>query len=53
MPPLAVGVGLFLATVFSMIVGELLPQNLGISAPLATAKVVAGPLRAFSRASAR
>jgi CBS domain containing-hemolysin-like protein len=48
--PLAVGIGLFLATVFSMIVGELLPQNLGISAPLATAKVVAGPLRAFSRA---
>src|SRR5919199_996964 len=47
--PLAVGVGLFLATVFSMLVGELLPQNLGISAPLATAKVVAGPLRVFSR----
>jgi CBS domain containing-hemolysin-like protein len=33
-----------------MIVGELLPQNLGISAPLRTAKVVAGPLRAFTRA---
>ncbi len=45
----AVGVGLFVATVFSMIFGELLPQNLGISAPLATAKVVAGPQRAFTR----
>src|SRR3954451_17453298 len=33
-----------------MLFGELLPQNLGISAPLGTAKVVAGPLRAFSRA---
>jgi CBS domain containing-hemolysin-like protein len=48
--PLAVALGLLIATVFSMIVGELLPQNLGISAPLGTAKVVAGPLRAFSRA---
>ncbi len=48
--PVAVGVGLFLATVFSMIFGELLPQNLGISVPLATAKVVAGPQRAFTRA---
>jgi CBS domain containing-hemolysin-like protein len=33
-----------------MIFGELLPQNLGISVPLATAKVVAGPQRAFTRA---
>ncbi|MGZ4625155.1 MAG: hemolysin family protein, partial [Kineosporiaceae bacterium] len=48
--PLAVALGLFIATVFSMIVGELLPQNLGISAPLPTAKVVAGPLRTFTRA---
>jgi CBS domain containing-hemolysin-like protein len=48
--PLAVALGLFVATGFSMLVGELLPQNLGISAPLATAKVVTGPLRAFTRA---
>ncbi len=47
--PVAVGVGLLVATVFSMIFGELLPQNLGISVPLATAKVVAGPLRLFTR----
>jgi CBS domain containing-hemolysin-like protein len=46
---LAVALGLFIATVFSMVVGELLPQNLGISEPLATAKVVAGPQRAFTR----
>ena len=45
----AVVVGLLLATVFSMIVGELLPQNLGISAPMATARVVAGPQQAFTR----
>ncbi len=48
--PVAVGLGLLVATVFSMIFGELLPQNLGISVPLATAKVVAGPQRAFTRA---
>ncbi len=48
-PAVAVGVGLFVATVFSMLVGELLPQNLGISAPLATARVVVGPLRVFTR----
>jgi CBS domain containing-hemolysin-like protein len=47
--PAAVALGLLIATVFSMIVGELLPQNLGISAPLATAKVVAGPQQAFTR----
>jgi CBS domain containing-hemolysin-like protein len=42
------GVALVLATVFSMIFGELLPQFLGISAPLATAKVVALPVRVFA-----
>ncbi len=39
---------LVIATVFSMIVGELVPQFLGFSAPLATAKVVALPVRAFT-----
>jgi CBS domain containing-hemolysin-like protein len=47
--PVAVVLGLVVATVFSMIVGELLPQNLGISAPLATARVVAGPQQMFTR----
>jgi CBS domain containing-hemolysin-like protein len=41
-------VALLIATVFSMIFGELLPQFLGISAPLATAKVVALPVRVFA-----
>ena len=39
---------LLIATVFSMVVGELLPQFLGISAPLRTAKIVAGPVRVFA-----
>jgi CBS domain containing-hemolysin-like protein len=44
----AAGAALVLFTVFSMIIGELLPQFLGISAPLPVAKVVAGPVRVFS-----
>lgn len=39
---------LTIATIFSMVFGELLPQFLGISAPLATAKVVALPVRVFA-----
>jgi CBS domain containing-hemolysin-like protein len=44
-------VALVVTTVFSMVVGELVPQFLGISAPLGTAKVVAGPVRGFSIAA--
>lgn len=43
-PPVA----LILVTLFSMVFGELLPQFLGISAPLVTAKLVVGPVRVFS-----
>lgn len=39
---------LLIVTLFSMVLGELLPQFLGISAPLATAKVVAMPVRVFA-----
>ncbi len=41
-------IALVLATIFSMVFGELLPQFLGISAPLSTAKVVALPVRVFA-----
>lgn len=41
-------VALVLVTLFSMLFGELLPQFLGISAPMGTAGVVAGPVRIFS-----
>ncbi|HEX2706317.1 MAG TPA: hemolysin family protein [Candidatus Lustribacter sp.] len=44
----ATAAALVIATVFSMVFGELLPQFLGISAPLAAAKVVAMPLRVFA-----
>ncbi len=46
--PSATAAALVLATLFSMLFGELLPQFLGISAPLRTAKLVALPVRLFS-----
>ena len=49
--PSATAAALVLATLFSMAFGELLPQFLGISAPLRTAKVVALPVRVFSLAT--
>ncbi|HQF03537.1 MAG TPA: hemolysin family protein [Phycicoccus sp.] len=42
---------LVLVTIFSMIFGELVPQFLGFSAPLRTAKVVAAPLRWWTTAA--
>ena len=39
---------LVVATLFSMVFGELVPQFLGISAPLPMAKIVAAPVRWFS-----
>ena len=49
--PSAAALALILATLFSMLFGELLPQFLGISAPLGTAKLVALPVRIFSVAT--
>jgi CBS domain containing-hemolysin-like protein len=46
--PTATAIALVLATAFSMVFGELLPQFLGISAPLSTAKLVAVPVRVFA-----
>src|SRR6476659_4863644 len=45
--PVSAGLALFLATVFSMVFGELVPQFLGISEPLGMAKLVAVPVRIF------
>ena len=46
--PVSAGLALFLATAFSMVFGELVPQFLGISEPLGMAKLVALPVRIFS-----
>lgn len=50
-PGVATGLALLIATLFAMVVGELVPQFLGISAPLRTAKVIATPVRLFGRAA--
>jgi CBS domain containing-hemolysin-like protein len=44
----SVTIALILATAFSMVVGELVPQFLGLSAPLATARVITPFMRVFS-----
>ncbi|WP_252976408.1 hemolysin family protein [Janibacter melonis] len=41
-------IALLLATGFSMIVGEMVPKTLAVSAPLGTAKVVATPMRVIA-----
>jgi CBS domain containing-hemolysin-like protein len=48
----AVIVALVLATGFTMVFGELVPKNLAIARPLATARAVQGFMRAFSGATA-
>ncbi|RKN06956.1 hemolysin family protein [Streptomyces radicis] len=40
--------GVAISTVVLMVIGELVPKNWAISRPLAVAKVVAGPQRAFT-----
>ncbi|MFD7614169.1 hemolysin family protein [Streptomyces sp. NPDC059828] len=47
---LALVIGTTLSTIVLMVVGELVPKNWAISAPLAVAKVVATPQRVFSAA---
>jgi CBS domain containing-hemolysin-like protein len=45
----AVGIGLFIATVGQMVVGELAPKNLAIARPETTARALAGPTLLFLR----
>ena len=45
---LALVLGIGISTVFLMVFGELVPKNWAISHPLAVAKTVAGPQRAFT-----
>lgn len=48
-PPLAILIGVTLATISTMVFGELIPKNLAISKPLAIARAVQGFQRAFSQ----
>lgn len=45
----AVGVALVTSTVLTMVFGELVPKNLAIAMPLAVARAVQAPIRAFTR----
>ncbi|MGN6606282.1 MAG: hemolysin family protein [Jatrophihabitans sp.] len=47
--PVAGIVGLVVATLVQMLFGELVPQNLAITAPLGVGRVVIGPHRLFTR----
>src|SRR4051812_48275691 len=48
-PGVAVAAGLLLATVVTMVFGELVPKNLAIARPLATARATQGVQRGFTR----
>jgi CBS domain containing-hemolysin-like protein len=48
-PLVAAAAGIGLATVVTMVFGELVPKYLGIAKPLALARIVQGPQRAFTR----
>jgi CBS domain containing-hemolysin-like protein len=45
--PISIAAGLLIATAFSMVVGELIPQNLAVAEPLPTARFVAVPMWIF------
>jgi CBS domain containing-hemolysin-like protein len=47
-PGIGAVVGIFIATVFSMVIGELVPKNFALALPLATAKVVVPFQAAFT-----
>jgi CBS domain containing-hemolysin-like protein len=49
--PASVILALVIATVFSMVFGELVPKNLALSVPLPTARAVIGPQRLFTAAA--
>lgn len=48
-PGVAITIGIGLATIVTMLLGELVPKNLAIAKPMATARFVQGPQQAFSK----
>ncbi|WP_426244651.1 hemolysin family protein [Nocardioides sp. LHG3406-4] len=48
-PGISLGLGLALGTFLTMVFGELVPKNIAISAPLATARATQGFQRVFTR----
>jgi len=46
--PVGVALGLTLSTLLTMLIGELVPKNVAIALPLATARLTQAPMRAFT-----
>ncbi|GAB2978480.1 hemolysin family protein [Nocardioides montaniterrae] len=46
--PVSVAVALTLSTVFTMLIGELVPKNIALALPLGTARTLQGPMRLFT-----
>lgn len=46
--PLAVTLGLVISTVLTMLIGELVPKNVAIALPMATARLTQAPMRWFT-----
>jgi CBS domain containing-hemolysin-like protein len=46
--PIAVTTGLVVSTILTMLIGELVPKNVAIALPLATARATQRPMRAFT-----
>ena len=51
-PSVSVAIGLVVSTLLTMLIGELVPKNLAIAAPVAVAGLVQAPVRLFNRAIA-
>lgn len=47
-PGIAITVGMLIATAITMVFGELVPKNIAIAKPMATARFVQGPQRLFT-----
>lgn len=47
-PPLALGLGLALSTILTMVFGEMVPKNLAIAKPLEVARATQGFMRTFT-----
>ena len=48
-PALSLVLAMIVATLLSMVYGELVPKNMAITNPLTTARVTVGPVRLFNR----
>ncbi|GAA3683630.1 hemolysin family protein [Nocardioides ginsengisoli] len=49
--PVAVTLGLVLSTLLTMLIGELVPKNVAIALPMATARMTQRPMRLFTAAA--